>query len=195
MHHGPPPGYARHLDHGSLGSRERPAAREVRALGPPRRRARPADVVCPNGPGDPGVPKEGGPSLGQALSKGQETSPFRASAVLHVGVGNRGEPGKNPVKTHFSNPGNTPSAHLWPSIFSGGGPNPQSGPPSGEVTPDPTESVVERALAVALEAAIGAQRWDLALEVTREPGERRRTRTAPSVPSLADARRKKDEGK
>ena len=109
----------------------------------------------------------------------------------------RNEP--NQTKTPSKPASVTPETPLpptsGPASFQGVGQNPQSGPPSGEVTPDPTESVVERALAVALEAAIGAQRWDLALEVTRELGERRRTRTAPSVPSLADARRKKDEGK
>lgn len=53
---------------------------------------------------------------------------------------------------------------------------------------------VERALAAALHAAIEHKQWDLALEVTRELGERRRARTAPTVPSLSDARAKREKG-
>jgi hypothetical protein len=35
---------------------------------------------------------------------------------------------------------------------------------------------------------------DLALAIVQELGERRRVRTAPQVPSLSDARKKRDEG-
>lgn len=53
---------------------------------------------------------------------------------------------------------------------------------------------VELALAMALEAATRAQRWDVVLEVTRELSERRRARTQPEVTSLEYARKKRDEG-
>lgn len=83
-------------------------------------------------------------------------------------------------------------AHLPPSAPSGPPLTPEVGQGSGPVATE-AASAVERALAIALEAAIGAQRWDLALEVTRELGERRRARVAPAVTSLADARRKREE--
>lgn len=53
------------------------------------------------------------------------------------------------------------------------------------------ESPVELALAAALRAATDAGQWALVAELARELGERRRERTAPSVPSLADARQRK----
>jgi integrase len=54
------------------------------------------------------------------------------------------------------------------------------------------DSPVEIALAAALTAAIAAQRWDVALEITRELGERRRYREQPAVASIDAARRRKN---
>lgn len=54
------------------------------------------------------------------------------------------------------------------------------------------ESPVERALAAALTQAIAGQQWQLAQSIVQELGERRRERTAPSVPSLSDARAKRN---
>jgi integrase len=54
------------------------------------------------------------------------------------------------------------------------------------------DSPVELALAAALTAAIAAQRWDVALEITRELGERRRSREQPAVASIDAARRRKN---
>lgn len=56
-----------------------------------------------------------------------------------------------------------------------------------------TESPVEQALAAALTAAIAAQKWELAQAIVMELGERRRARVSPTVPSLSDARRKREE--
>lgn len=59
-----------------------------------------------------------------------------------------------------------------------------------------SDSPIERALAAALTAAVERQEFDLAQEIVRELGERRRARTAPGVSSIADARAKKNgEGK
>lgn len=60
----------------------------------------------------------------------------------------------------------------------------------------PTDSPVEQALAAALQVAIGAQQWQLAQTIVQELGERRRASTAPApgVSSIADARKKRDEG-
>lgn len=65
--------------------------------------------------------------------------------------------------------------------------------PAGEVLPEPTDSPVERALAAGLTVALAAEQWELAQTLVQELGERRRARTAPSVPSLSDARRKREE--
>jgi integrase len=70
----------------------------------------------------------------------------------------------------------------------------QNRPGPGQDVPGGTDSPVEIALAAALEAATKAQRWDVVLEVTRELSERRRARTAPSVPSLDEARRRRENG-
>jgi hypothetical protein len=59
---------------------------------------------------------------------------------------------------------------------------------------EPSDSPVEQALAAALRAAIGAEQWELAKSIVNELGERRRARTAPSVPSLDAARKRRDEG-
>lgn len=56
------------------------------------------------------------------------------------------------------------------------------------------DSPVEQALAYALRAATDQGRWDVVLEVTRELSERRRARVAPQVPSLEEARRKREKG-
>jgi hypothetical protein len=58
-------------------------------------------------------------------------------------------------------------------------------------SPGPAPAV-ESALAAALQAAIGAQQWQLAQAIVQELGERRRARVSPAVTSLADARRKRD---
>lgn len=58
----------------------------------------------------------------------------------------------------------------------------------------PAGDPVELALAVALEAATRAERWDVVLAVTAELRERRLARVAPDVPSLESARRRRDEG-
>ena len=50
---------------------------------------------------------------------------------------------------------------------------------------------VERALALALEAAVAAQRLDLVPGIVAELGERRRAREHSDVPSLEQARSKK----
>jgi integrase len=58
----------------------------------------------------------------------------------------------------------------------------------------PSDSPVERALAAGLTAAIAAQEWELAKSIVNELGERRRVRTASTVPSLSDARAKREKG-
>lgn len=68
-------------------------------------------------------------------------------------------------------------------------------PDTAAPTADPAgPDVVDRALAFALEAATRAEQWAVVLEVTRELSERRRARTAPTVPSLSDARAKREKG-
>lgn len=75
---------------------------------------------------------------------------------------------------------------------------------SAEVTPRPVsdrsgpaeiagvgQSAIELSLAESLRKAIDAERWELAQDIARELGERRRERTAPSVPSLEAARSRK----
>jgi integrase len=57
------------------------------------------------------------------------------------------------------------------------------------------ESPVEMALAAALTQAIAAGEWPLAQSIVQELGERRRARTAPAIPSLADARQRAREGR
>lgn len=66
---------------------------------------------------------------------------------------------------------------------------PRAGPPqTGGGGP---ELALELSLAESLRRAIDAQRWELAQDIARELGERRRERTAPSIPSLDSARARK----
>jgi integrase len=127
-----------------------------------------------------------GPKLGQSWAKGAKR-PMN-SAVRANGSGMGGEPSHpiNPVKTGGEGPQNATREGLGPADLSISGQS--SSPP--ETTPGP----VEQALAAALPVAIAAEQWDLAQAIMQELGERRRARVAPGVTSLADARRKRDEG-
>lgn len=133
--------------------------------------------------------RQGGPSVGQTA----ESSGFVASNPRSLGTDELGKTGE---KHREKAPSVTPQTPLIPTSGpaenKGVGQNPPSGPPSAEVPPEPTESPVERALAAGLTAALAAEQWELAQTIVQELGERRRARTAPSVPSLADARRKRD---
>ncbi len=87
-----------------------------------------------------------------------------------------------------------PGATSGPAEIPGVG---QPGPGQAEVSgpaDTPYTDPVDRALAFALEAATRAEQWAVVLEVTRELSERRRARTAPTVPSLSDARAKREKG-
>lgn len=60
--------------------------------------------------------------------------------------------------------------------------------------PETAEDAALRALAFAIEEATKVQRWDVVLACTAELARRQLHRSAPSVPSLDAARRKRDEG-
>jgi integrase len=111
---------------------------------------------------------------------------------------------KDPQKPSETTTAPSPSDVTGPASF------PQVGPtgPRQQVGPEPPQSTtehadvgapgpvadspVEQALAYALRAATDQGRWDVVLEVTRELSERRRARVAPAVPSLSDARAKRN---
>lgn len=59
---------------------------------------------------------------------------------------------------------------------------------------DMSESVVEDALARAIDRASARQQWTVVAQLANELGERRRARVAPTVASLADARKRREEG-
>lgn len=160
--------------------------------------------------------------VGQAWAKhslpSQKRLPSRINQVSITESGTEENQGKMPSKP-TSVTAKTPLVPTsGPASFKGVGQNLQSGPPSVEVHASPmstpvagdvgnigplvahsesvsAESPVERALAAGLSVALAAEQWELAQTIVQELGERRRARTAPSVPSLSDARRKKDEGK
>lgn len=60
--------------------------------------------------------------------------------------------------------------------------------------PETAEDAALRALAFAIEEATKVQRWDVVLACTAELARRQLARTAPSVPSLDAARKRRDEG-
>lgn len=70
-----------------------------------------------------------------------------------------------------------------------------AGDPGATEARQPAPDPVDRALALALEAATRAEKWDVVLAVTAELRERRLQRTAPEVRSLEQKRREKGEGK
>lgn len=97
-----------------------------------------------------------------------------------------------PAKTGGEGPQNATRRPLGPADLSISG---QSSTPS-DTAPADLAGPVEQALAAALPEAMAKGQLDLALAIVQELGERRRARTAPSVPSLSDARKKRDgEGK
>jgi integrase len=57
-----------------------------------------------------------------------------------------------------------------------------------------SDSPVEQALALALEAATAERRWDVVLELSRQLEARRLAHSAPNVASLDAARKRRDEG-
>lgn len=63
----------------------------------------------------------------------------------------------------------------------------------GQVSPDPLIEIETR-LARALDVALASQQWQLAQDIVRELGERRRARTSPDITSLDAARKRRDEG-
>jgi integrase len=139
--------------------------------------------------------RQGGPSLGQTPEK----AAFIGQNLRPQGTDDLGETeGKHREKA----PSVTPETRLpttsGPAEFQGVG---QPGPGSSDVVESvPSTDVgvgqgsepVESALAAGLQAAIGAQQWELAQSIVQELGERRRARVSPAVTSLADARRKRD---
>ncbi len=136
-------------------------------------------------------PRKGGPSLGHALKNAEQNAAFTRSAWTR-------EPGQSEQKPAEKAPSVTTETPLpptsGPAEIQGVG---QPGPGQAQVSSPadtPYTDPVDRALAFALEAATRAEQWAVVLEVTRELSERRRARTAPTVPSLSDARAKREKG-
>lgn len=123
-----------------------------------------------------------GPASGQRRANGHKTPANRELRTI--------QHGKGELPPHLINPAN---------LGGDGRPN-AAGPPFGpaeiSISGQSAEASegIEDALAAALEGAQAREKWDLALAIVQELGERRRARTAPQVPSLADARRRRDEG-
>jgi integrase len=114
-----------------------------------------------------------------------------------IGVGHGvGQNAEFPWKTA---PNHTPSWSNKGRDVHGTEPNqaPASAPIDASRRPGPAEidgvgqNSVELILAESLRKAIDAERWELAQDIARELGERRRERTAPSIPSLDSARARK----
>jgi integrase len=95
-------------------------------------------------------------------------------------IGPKRSPSQNPIGTdlHRSEPYLAPASTPTDA-------GPRLGP--GGVGQNPVELI----LAESLRKAIDAERWELAQDIARELGERRRERSAPSIPSLESARARK----
>jgi len=139
--------------------------------------------------------RESGQSLGQWVPKAYV---LRDSAQF---ISNRQDPTSAPADAGKQLPSSSPdragSADGPAEIASAGQglAQPEKVPEAVAVAVSATvDSPVEQALAAALTAAMGREQWDLAQSIVNEIGERRRARTAPSVPILADARAKKRDG-
>jgi integrase len=134
-----------------------------------------------------------GQGVGHALKSSTETAV--SSSTTSTAPTFPGRP--HPPKTAESASGPTSGNVTGPATLGGVGPTgPEIGPPPAPepaAAPVAGDSPVERALAFALDAATRAERWDVVLEVTRELSERRRARVAPEVPSLSDARKRRDQ--
>lgn len=94
-----------------------------------------------------------------------------------------------------STPDNTEVAEN-PDVSGAGKPEPAPTGPAEIQGVGQSGSPAEQALAFALEEATKAKRWDVVLELSRQLEARRLERAAPvpGVASLADARKKRDEG-
>jgi integrase len=127
-----------------------------------------------------------GSGVGQGWAK--PTASRRIPASVAVAAYSMAETGSEADEA--KTPANTgvvpPSDPSWPA----------SGPAGiqgvGQAGPPPPG--VEEVLAAALPEAMAKEQWELAKAIVNELGERRRARTSPSVPSLADARAKKRDG-
>jgi integrase len=142
---------------------------------------------------------KGGPSLGQHPKNPEQKATYSHSAWTP-------EPSQSEQKPAEKAPSVTTETPLPPTsgpaeIQGVGQAGPAGGPASGGTdTATPEESVavilarIEESLASDLKVAIAAGRYELAERLLAELGERRRARTAPTVPSLSDARAKREKG-
>lgn len=133
-----------------------------------------------------------GPSRKQAVSS--------SSAYIITESATEETQAKTPSKPASVTPETSLPPTSGPASFKGVGQTGPSGPGQGEVLPEPADDTPERALvrieeglqrdlSVALEKG-----WlEIANKILGELSERRRARSAPSVPSLSDARRKREE--
>lgn len=129
--------------------------------------------------------------MGHGMGQTVEMAGFPWMATHRGRVSDEAHPSTSEPKAAHGDDAAVPLKDAGPAGFPGVG---QAAQDQAQAPAQAQDSPVERALAAALTAATAAEQWDLALEITRELGERRRARTAPEVSSLSDARKKRDEG-
>jgi len=124
-----------------------------------------------------------GPGSGQGRANGHKYAVNGAVLTIQHGMSEGAPHPLNSANSGGEGRPNAADAPLGPAEKSISG---QSSTP-----PEASDSPVEQALAAALDGARAREQWDVALAIVQELAERRRARLA--VPSLADARRKRDE--